>query len=235
MTGEGWGIVVFGDVVASRRAATDTADWLRTLCADLDDRYAADRLAAFAFTQGDELQGLLRPTADPFTAVLTAGLHPDRQGMRWTIAVGPIAPGRGPATERSGPAFVAARQRLGQAKAARDGLAIVTSEDETDRLFDDLAPLLAALIDELTPRQRTIARLLLVDGLRQAEVAAQLGVSRATVSVVAGRGKVREIGRLVRALRTLLRGAIARRRAAIEGPAALGGGAGDRAPEAVTA
>jgi predicted XRE-type DNA-binding protein len=204
VTDEGRGIVVFGDVVASRADATETAEWLRSLCTELDERYEGDRLTSFAFTQGDELQGLLRLDADPFLAVLAAGLREDRRRMRWAIAVGAVARGRGPATERSGPAFIAARRRLAEAKAARDGLAVVTGDEAADRLFDDLAPLLAALIDELTPRQRTIARMLLVDGLRQAEAAERLRVSRATVSVVAGRGKVREIGRLVRALSVML-------------------------------
>jgi len=199
-----WGIVLFGDVVASRRDATDSAEWLRSLCAELDERYADARLAPFGFTQGDELQGLLRVTADPFVAVLAAGLRDDRHRMRWAVAVGEVAAGRGPATERSGPAFIAARARLAHAKAARDGLVVVTGDAAADALLDDLAPLLATLIDELTPRQRTLARLLLVDGLRQAEAAERLDVSRATISVVAGRGKVREIGRLVRALRAIL-------------------------------
>ncbi len=202
-----WGIVLFADVVDSRRDASATATWLRSLCAELDERYGPDRLARFAFTQGDELQGLLRMMADPFLAVLAAALRGDRHPVRWAIAVGEVAPGRGPATERSGPAFIAARQRLAQAKAARDRLVVVTGDPAADALFDDLAPLLAALLDELTPRQRTIARLLLVDGLRQAEAAERLRVSRATVSVVAGRGKVREIGRLVQALRRILHGA----------------------------
>lgn len=207
MTDDTSAIVLFGDVVGSRADATETAEWLRSLCMELDDRYRNERVTSFAFTQGDELQGLLRPGADPFGAVLAAGLRDDRHRMRWAIALGSIARGRGPATERSGPAFIAARRRLAAAKAARDGLAVTTGDEGADRLFDDLAPLLAALIDELTSRQRTIARLLLVDGLRQADVAERLGVSRATVSVVAGRGKVREIGRLVRALRTILEGA----------------------------
>jgi hypothetical protein len=204
MTDEGRGLVVFGDVVSSRTDATGTAEWLRALAAELDARYGAERLASFGFTQGDELQGLLRTTADPFLAVLAAGLGDDRHRMRWSVAVGAVAPGRGPATERSGPAFIAARARLVQAKASRDGLAVVTGDPAADALFDDLAPLLATLIDELTPRQRTIGRLLLVDRLRQADVAERLNVSRATVSIVAGRGKVREIGRLVRALRAML-------------------------------
>jgi RNA polymerase sigma factor (sigma-70 family) len=207
MTAAGWGIVLFGDVVDSRREAAETADWLRTLCSDLDRRYGDARLAAFGFTQGDELQGLLRLDADPFRAVLVAGLRDDRRRIRWSIAAGEIARGRGPATERSGPAFIAARERLAEAKAARDGLSVVTGDPAADALFDDLAPLLTTLIDELTSRQRTIARLLIVDGLRQAEVAERLGVSRATVSVVAGRGRVREIGRLARALHRILDGA----------------------------
>lgn len=211
MTSDGRGIVLFGDVVASRRRSGDSADWLRRLCVDLDERYRSERLARFGFTQGDELQGLLRLTADPLSAVLVAGLHEERQPMRWSIAFGEILTGRGPATQRNGPAFVTARQRLVQAKAARDDLVIATGDAESDGLLGDLAPLLAALIDELTARQRTIARLLLVDGLRQAEVAARLQVSRATISVVAGRGKVREIGRLARALRTIVRRAIAAR------------------------
>jgi DNA-binding NarL/FixJ family response regulator len=207
MIDEGWGIVLIGDVVSSRIDATETAEWLRALCDELDGRYESERLAGFSFTQGDEIQGLLRLTADPFLAVLAAGLRDDRRRVRWAIAVGAVARGRGPATQRSGPAFIAGRQRLVHAKAARDGLAVITGDPAADALFDDLAPLLAALIDELTPRQRTIGRLILVDGLRQAEVAELLHVSRATVSVVAGRGKVREIGRLVRALRAILRSA----------------------------
>jgi predicted XRE-type DNA-binding protein len=204
MTDDGRGLVLFGDVVSSRTDATGTAEWLRALCVELDARYGRERISSFGFTQGDELQGLLRTTADPFLAVLAAGLREDRHRMRWSVAVGAIAPGSGPATERSGPAFIAARDRLVQARASRDGLAIVTGDPAADVLFDDLAPLLATLIDELTPRQRTIGRLLLVDRLRQAEVAERLKVSRATVSIVAGRGKVREIGRLVRALRAIL-------------------------------
>jgi hypothetical protein len=196
-------IVLFGDVVDSRRDATGAAAWLRDLCLELDERYADDRLAPFGFTQGDELQGLLRPNADPFAAILAAGLRDDRKAMRWVVVFGEVAPGRGPATERSGPAFIVARRRLAEAKVARDGVVVVTGADAANALLDDLAPLLATLVDDLTPRQRTIARLILVDGLRQSAAADRLGVSRATVSVVAGRGRVRHIGRLVRALGTM--------------------------------
>ena len=70
------GLVVFGDVVGSRRNATAAADWLRGLVEELDEAYGDQRLAPFGFTQGDELQGLLIADADPLVAVLHAALGP---------------------------------------------------------------------------------------------------------------------------------------------------------------
>ena len=48
-------------------------------------------------------------------------------------------------------------------------------------MLDDVAPALAALLDGLTGRQAAIARLVLVDGLRQSDAALRLGVSRPTL------------------------------------------------------
>jgi len=80
------GFVLFGDVVRSRTDAPAATAWLRELIAELARTYPpAQRLAAFAFSQGDELQGLLRPTADPFLAVLRATLNDRTQPMRWAI------------------------------------------------------------------------------------------------------------------------------------------------------
>src|SRR5438034_676719 len=79
-----------------------------------------ERLAAFEFTQGDELQGLLSTAADPTRAILRAALHPKARAMRWVIARGAIDPGRGPATRRSGAAFIAARERLATAATRRE-------------------------------------------------------------------------------------------------------------------
>src|SRR2546422_1102412 len=107
------GVVLFGDVVRSRRDSPSATAWLRTLKADLTRAYgAADRLASFEFTQGDEIQGLLAVRADPTRAILRAALHPSAWDMRWVIVRGLIDPGRGPATQHSGPAFLAARDRL---------------------------------------------------------------------------------------------------------------------------
>ena len=198
------GVVLFGDVVRSRRDSVAATAWLRTLTADLTAAYAVDeRLAPFEFTQGDELQGLLSTAADPTMAVLRASLHDAAVPMRWVIVRGSVDPGHGPATQRSGPAFIAARERLAAAATRRERIAVVSGDPETDTLLDGLAPLLGELLADLTDRQRVIARLLLVEGLRRSEAAELLGVSRATVSVAADRAHVRSIGELARVVRTL--------------------------------
>src|SRR5258705_10621943 len=106
-------IVVFGDVIRSRRNATGSTTWLRTLSADLEASTPPDkRLAPFQFTQGDEIQGLLARDADPLGIVVRASLHPEPSAMRWVIVAGQADPGTGPATQRTGEAFLRARQPL---------------------------------------------------------------------------------------------------------------------------
>jgi DNA-directed RNA polymerase specialized sigma24 family protein len=57
------------------------------------------------------------------------------------------------------------------------------------------------LLDGLTERQRTVARLALIDELSQSEVADRLRIRRATVSVSFSRARVRSIQRLVAGIR----------------------------------
>lgn len=205
MPSETHGIVLFGDVVDSRSDPGASA-FLRSLRAELEAAYPPGaRLAPFGFTQGDELQGLLALDADPFVAIVRAGLRHDARAMRWAVVVGSIDAGRGPATERTGPAFHAARDLLARAKGQRDGLLVLTGDVATDALLDDLAPLLSAMLDDLTARQREVGRLLLVDGLRRIDAAERLGISRATVSVIAERGRLRRVAGLARALTAALR------------------------------
>jgi hypothetical protein len=200
------GTVLFGDVVRSRRDSPGSTTWLRTLAHELTDAYPdAERLAPFDFTQGDELQGLLAPAADPVAAVLRASLHPNSRPMRWVIVGGAVDPGGGPATHRTGPAFLRARELMGEATARRDRLMMETGHPPTDSLLDDVAPLLAELLAELTTRQRVIGRLIIVEGLRRSEAAARLGVKRATISVAADRAHLRGIARLAAALTSLFR------------------------------
>jgi hypothetical protein len=198
------GIVIFGDVIRSRRDPAGSSDWLRALCADLQAANDQDALAAFGFTQGDELQGLLRTTADPVGVVLRAALAEDARPMRWAIALGIVEAGEGPATQRTGEAFIAARAALDETRRRRTNLRIVTGVPTVDDLLDDLAPVLGAALEQLSPRQRRVAGLILVDGLRRSEVADRLRVSRATISVAAERGGVPSLERLSRAIRTLL-------------------------------
>ncbi len=198
------GVVLFGDVVESRRDPVGSSAWLRALRGELDAAYGAERLAPFGITQGDEIQGLLADGADPIRAILVASLHPAGRPMRWAIAAGAIDPGPGPATEHSGEAFLRTRDAIERARARRDRLLIVTGDARADALLDGLAPLLAELLDGLTDRQRIVARAILVDGLRQSEVADRLGVRRATISVTHARARIRSIERLAGAIRAIV-------------------------------
>lgn len=200
--------MLFGDVVSSRDGSTAATAWLERLCATLDRAYGPKRLAPFEFTQGDELQGLLQPDADPFQAILEAILQPHEgpgaaPRMRWVAVAGGVDAGHGPATRRTGSAFIRARATLEDARRQRDGLLCWTGDQRADALLDGTAPVLAAMIDAMTDRQREVARLALGQGLRQADIAEQLGVARATVSVSFARGDVRNLGRLLGAVRAL--------------------------------
>jgi predicted DNA-binding protein (UPF0251 family) len=203
-------VVVFGDVVGSRRDAAGSTAYLRELCMELEHVYPrVARLAPFGFTQGDELQGLLATNADPFQAVLRAALRPDARPMRWAMVAGPVERGRGPATERTGSAFHEARDLIGRVGVRRDGLAVRTGDAATDGILDDVAPVLSELLAGLTRRQREVGRLIVVEGLRQSEAAARLGISRATVSVIADRARLRHLAALARALATLFQSGVA--------------------------
>jgi DNA-binding CsgD family transcriptional regulator len=195
------GIVMFGDVVASRKDAAGSAEWLRWLVGELDERYGDKRIAPFGFTQGDELQGLLRIDADPLTAILVAALAPGTHPIRWAIVHGGIHAGRGPATERTGDAFLKAREVVTTARTSHDRIVIITGDGYADDLLADLTPALSDLLDSLTIRQREIAHLALIDGLRQSEVAERLNVRRATISVAFGRARARSIQHLVDGIR----------------------------------
>jgi hypothetical protein len=205
------GIVLIGDVVDSKRDLAAASTWSRRLSAELTGLAPADQLAVFDFTQGDEVQGLLRPQADPFVYLLNAFLHEAAPPMRWVVVAGAVEAGEGSATQRTGAAFVSARAVVSEAKHRNDGLLVRSGDRAADALLDDLAPVFAASLQAMTSRQQSIARLMLLEGCRQSDVAARLGVSRATVSVAYGRGRVRDAGRLLRVTRRIFAEGLSRR------------------------
>jgi DNA-directed RNA polymerase specialized sigma24 family protein len=78
------------------------------------------------------------------------------------------------------------------------------------------------MLDGLTERQRTVARLAVIDDLRQSEVADRLKVRRATVSVAFSRARIRSLHRLVAGLRLVYaRNGRAAGDAAVAGPGAV--------------
>ena len=72
-----------------------------------------------------------------------------------------------------------------------------------DELLAGTAPVLAAIIAGMTDRQREIAHLSLIDGLRQSDIAERLRIARPTVSIAAARGDLRNLGRLAEAVRSI--------------------------------
>jgi DNA-binding CsgD family transcriptional regulator len=202
------GLVLFGDVIGSRKDRVEATAWLRDVVAELDAAYGPQRLAPFDFTQGDELQGLLDPDADPLLAVLHAALGPAARPVRWVCIRGPVDPGEGPATQRTGQAFMTARQVIEQARSEHERLVIRTGDARADELLAGMTPAFADMVDVLTARQRAVARLALLDGLRQSEIAERLQVRRATISVSFGRAKIHSIQRLTGAIRQVYRSAV---------------------------
>ncbi len=122
---------------------------------------------------------------------------------RFDRAVAPVRWGIGTGSDDATAAIRAdSALRLAREHGVKVGFA--TGDPWRDALLADLELALSALLDDLTPRQAEIARLVLVHGARQVEVAHALGVSRATVSVAVARGRLPAIAGLRRAIQAVL-------------------------------
>jgi len=196
-------LVLIGEVIGAEKDRVGSAAWLRELVAELDAAYGDRRLAPFGFLQGDEVQGQLAADSDPLLAVLHAALGPASRPIRWVCVSGCVDPGEGPATERTGQAYAAVHEAMKVARTRHDRIVLTTGRDDVDELLADLTPALADLLDGLTARQRAVARLAMIDGLRQSEVAGRLGVRRATISVSFARARIQSLTGLVAAIRRL--------------------------------
>lgn len=122
---------------------------------------------------------------EPFRALLATWLDPAVPAARWAVTVGGIAD---------------SEAALDAASAARELLVVRTGSAAADTMLADLAPVLGRLLDDMTPSQRRLARLLLLDGHRQADAAEILGISRASVSVAHGRARIHEVRLMLRAV-----------------------------------
>ena len=149
---------------------------------------------------GDGVPGRLaassRDGRDALDRVMTSRLNCPGTALRWGIGAGGDDAS---ATTRAALALRSARE-------CGTELGFATGDPWRDALLVDLALALAALLDDLTPRQAEIASLVLLHGARQAEVAEALGVSRATVSVAVARGRLRAIAGARRAIEAVLVG-----------------------------
>lgn len=191
----GQAIALIGEPVGARDPRASRG-WLARLGYELEELYADERLAPFVAAGGIELRGLLAPSADPLAAVLRGALGEQGRRMRWVIALGPAAAPETLEGEPVGELFETARGALVRAAQAHDALVVVTGRPAADRLLEAIAPVLGDMLARLTARQRIVARLLLVEGRRQAEVAERLGISRQTVSVNVARSRLRSLVRL---------------------------------------
>lgn len=153
-------MALIGDVVGSRALPSSTA-WLDALCADFNAFFRAEIVAPFKRTKGDEVQGLLRPHADALAAYLRYALADERPPMRWSIVIGQVDAGAGPATDWTGAALVTASDTVDAMKDADDRLRISTGVADLDERLAVFAPWIADWAFELTEKQRTIIRLYL--------------------------------------------------------------------------
>jgi DNA-binding CsgD family transcriptional regulator len=196
-------IVVVGTDIEGLDGQPVAATRLASLRSGLDAAFPSGLLAPFGLEAG-RIVGLLAPGTDPLRPVLVGSVGDGAARVRWGIAQGPLASVRGGIARRARALASGADEAIDLGRARRDRLVVRTGVEGADRLLDGIAPLLVELLDDLTERQRTVARLILLDGLRQSDVADALGVSRATVSVMVGRGRIRSVERLAGAIRAVM-------------------------------
>ena len=223
--------LLIGEAVETRKAPPGSGSWLASLARELG-RLSGERAILPFEDAGSFVLGVLTPGSDPLRPVLEAALAEIRRPMRWAIVLESL---EAPAdAARSEPTLARARSALALARSGRERLLIQTGEAESDGLLAAMAPALVELLDGLTPRQRMVARLALLEGLRQVDVADRLGVRRATVSVSFARARILPLGRLIGAIGSACSAAAARLELALrpetKPDSSTGEPAGDTAP-----
>jgi hypothetical protein len=194
-------LILLGEVAGTRQDGSGSTAWLRSLASELDEAYGPERLGHFDLSESGVLGGRITGTADPLVAVLHGALGSGSRPMRW-ICVRSCPDGLDGETGDAGlPGSAAAFEALKAARAAHEMLVLRTGRSDTDRLLADMTPALTGMLGDLTARQRAVARMALLEGLRQSEVAQRLGVRRATISVSFARARIQSLAALVSAIR----------------------------------
>lgn len=213
MREEGTGVVVAVAAAGASAGPAAAPGWLRDLAATLDDACGELLRSPFVQLDGGLLAAQLAAGADPIEAFLHGTLRQaerarSRAQLRWAIAAAGVETGQA-AGGASAVATDTAITALADGQRERVGLVMRSGHPGADRLLVDIAPVIAEMLELLTPRQRDVARLMLVDGLRQAEAAERLGIARSTVGVIAARARIRSVERLVDAARTVFAAGLA--------------------------
>ena len=165
--------MVTADQIQSRRHG-DLVDAALSALSGIPTTLPFDR------TVGDELQGLLTEPVSVVDATLTL-----MRARQWHIGIG-VGPVESPLPDRStaarGPAFVAARAAVERAKLVASHVSVQAEPAGRAEAFDVevVLRLLAALRERRTPEGWQAVDLM-AHGRTQAEVAAELGVSRQAV------------------------------------------------------
>ena len=194
-------LILLGEVAGSHHDGSGSTPWLRSLASELDEAYGPERLAPFEVSEGGVLAGRLTWTADPLVAVLHGALGSGSPPLRWICVRSCPDTLDGAAGDAGLPGSAAAFEALKVARVGHEQLVLRTGRADIDRLLADMTPALVGMLGDLTARQRDVARMALLEGLRQSEVAQRLGVRRATVSVSFARARIQSLAALVSAIR----------------------------------
>jgi len=184
-------LVLLGDIIGSKKLSQLDAvlDKLQRVLQDINKEYAASVITRFGIVRGDELQGLLKPSADVYRIVNTIAERMSPVKIRFGIGHGALAEPKN-AKKRdpdlAGSAFDKACEAL---ELARDikGYAVILQSDQLnpERLeeINFILRLLAVIRNLWSDRFFQIVPHLRA-GKKQADIAGQYGITQPYISEI---------------------------------------------------
>jgi hypothetical protein len=194
-------------LILDQRGSREDVDRVAAWADTLNERYGDRLRLPFVRSAGDELQGVLGDA----TALPEIVVDAVEDGGWWVgVGAGPIERLGETARDSQGPAFWHARRAVDQAKKRSHPQPVAVAgepESEAEALGDALMTL-AFLALRRSPEQRDSLRLFR-QGMKNKDIAAQLGVSPPAISQrLKGAGADEEAG-LRRLVATIARGLVA--------------------------